>query len=327
MTHALDSASDTLQHHAGEVVTHSGGRAAVVVNASKFVTPAALARFRSEVSAALESRGWLPPLWLPTTAETRGVAEARFARAAGVEVVLVAGGDGTVRAVAQELVGSSVALGLLPMGTGNLLARNLGIPLGDVRAAVAIATGRGARAIDVGWLEMDPTADGRPKEHAFLVMAGAGFDAAVMAGAGPRLKRRLGALAYLVSGGRALQRAMVDATVSGDADAIVTGPSRGFVVGNFGRLSGGFALMPDADPADGLLEGVVLRPRGMLDWARLALSVATGGGASPFMPRLRGRTIDYDADTPQQVEVDGDVIGEATRVRTRIQRAALLVRV
>jgi diacylglycerol kinase (ATP) len=326
MTTVLDSAPRTVQELLPVQPLHQGGRAAVIINPSKFRSEIELLDFREAVSAAFSVHAWLPPLWLMTTAVTRGAEEARWARSAGVDVVLVAGGDGTVRTVAQELAGSGVALGLLPMGTGNLLARNLGVPVGDIPAAVRIACGSGGRLIDVGWLELDSSVGGAVEQHAFLVMAGAGFDAATMAGAGGELKSRLGRFAYIVSGARALTEQMVDSALAVDTVMTVSGMSRGFVVGNCGELSMGLTLMPEADPGDGVLDGVVLRPRGLLDWAHLVYSVIAGRPIHRLMPRLRGRVIDYHSAVPQRVEVDGDVVGEARYVRARVDPAALLVR-
>ena len=304
-----------------------GGSAAVVVNPAKFESADALVRFQAEVERALRAEGWLPPVWLPTTAESRGMAEARSAIAADVDLVLVAGGDGTVRTVAQELAGSGVAIGLLPSGTGNLLARNLGIPLGDVSAAVRFACAGVSRPVDLGWMELDPAEDGVGGERfAFTVMGGAGFDAAIMSGASPEMKYRLGPVAYLVAAARALGGGMVDMTLSVDGADELTRSSRGFVVGNCGILTMGLALLPEADPSDGLLDSVVLLPRGLSGWARAAWSVVTRRRAHRLLPHFRGRRLEFRAATPQLVEVDGDVVGEARHVRVRIQRGAVLVR-
>ncbi|HEY8590763.1 MAG TPA: diacylglycerol kinase family protein [Naasia sp.] len=303
------------------------GTAAVVVNPAKFESPDALGRFQTEVERALDAEGWLPPVWLPTTPESGGKAETRSAVAAGVDVVLIAGGDGTVRTVAQELAGSGLPIGLLPSGTGNLLARNLGIPLGDVPAAVRLACGGGSRPVDIGWLELDPADDGGSGERfAFTVMAGAGFDAAIMSGASTELKYRLGPVAYLVAATRALGGRMVEATLSVDGAEELSRSSRGFVVGNCGTLTMGLALLPEADPADGLLDTVVLLPSSLPQWARAAWSVVTRRRAHRLLPHFRGRRLDFRAATPQLVEVDGDVVGEARHVRVRIQRGAVLVR-
>lgn len=305
-----------------------GGWAAVVVNPTKFHRTGELSRFRTEVDAAFADLGWVCPLWLFTTAATGGTEQARETVAAGVDLVLVAGGDGTIRAVAQELAGSAVPLGLLPAGTGNLLARNLGVPLGDVAAAVRVACLGVDRRLDVGRLELDRTGQGTDWEtFSFLLMAGAGFDAAMMTGAGEQLKRRLGAAAYVVSGMRALRRPMTSSTIWQDGQQVSDSASHGLVVGNYGTLTMGLSLMPDADPGDGLLDGVALLPRNRWDWIKLAWAVATSNDRPhQLMPRFRGHILEFHSQNPQPIQVDGDVIGEGRHISLHIQPEGLLVR-
>lgn len=303
-------------------------QAAVIVNASKFTTSAAMAAFQAEVDRGCEALGWAAPLWLQTSAETRGADEARQAVQSGVDVVIVAGGDGTIRTVAQELAGTGIPLALLPIGTGNLLARNLGVPRKNLTAALQIACSGSTRQMDVGWLELDRTGSGTDVERfAFLVMAGSGFDAAIMAGADQTMKSRLGPAAYVLSGARATNKPMAGTTVSVDGVAHQKRRSHGVIVGNCGSLSMGLNLMPDADPQDGLLDGVALHQRGILNWMRVAWSVVTRDRRGHrFMPRFQGRVIEIRTDVPQPVEVDGDVVGEGRMVRFRVQAAGLLVR-
>ncbi|MEX5237645.1 diacylglycerol kinase family protein [Kocuria arenosa] len=298
------------------------------MNPTKFHRTGELSRFRTEVDAAFADLGWVCPLWLFTTAATGGTEQARKTVAAGVDLVLVAGGDGTIRAVAQELAGSAVPLGLLPSGTGNLLARNLGVPLDDIAAAVRVACLGVDRRLDVGRLELDRTGQGTEWESfPFLIMAGAGFDAAMMTGAGEHLKQQLGASAYLVSGARALRRPMTSSTIWQDGREVSNSATRGLVVGNCGTLTMGLSLMPEADPGDGLLDGVALLPRNRWDWGRLAWAVATSDPRPhQLMPRFRGHTLEFHSQSPQPVQVDGDVIGEGRHIRLHIQQARLLVR-
>lgn len=305
-----------------------GGRVAVVVNPTKFAGGDDLSRFRSEVERAVTASGWLCSAWLPTSAVTGGAAEARWAAASGADVVLVAGGDGTVRAVSQELVGTGVPMAILPAGTGNLLARNLAVPLHDVAAAVALACLGRDQAIDVGWLDVDYDGDGKYDDHfAFTVMAGAGFDAAIMAGTDEALKARLGPTAYVISGARALARHRTESSVSADGVPVLSSRSHGFVVGNCGSLTMGLRLMPDADPSDGMLDTVVLLPSTPAEWALAGWSILNRSRRTHrLLPRFRSRCLEYRSDVPQQVEVDGDVVGVARRVRARVQPAALLVR-
>jgi hypothetical protein len=143
---------------------------AVVVNPN---TVEDWAKLHVQITGVCAELGWAPPLWLPTTVEDPGGGQARIALAAGADVVLACGGDGTVRHVAQVLAGSGTALGLVPTGTSNVLARNLAIGLDDPAQATRIALSGNTRAIDVGRVIIDGT-----QEQVFLVMAGMGFDAA-----------------------------------------------------------------------------------------------------------------------------------------------------
>jgi diacylglycerol kinase (ATP) len=303
-------------------------QAAVIVNASKFSTVRAMERFQAEVDNAFVSLGWSTPSWLQTTAESRGTREARWAAQSGVDVVLIAGGDGTIRTVAQELAGSDIPIALLPTGTGNLLARNLGIPRKNITSAVQIACSSKNQKMDVGWLELDYNGNGIVDERfAFLVMAGAGFDAATMAGAGKTRKSLLGPAAYLLSGARATQAQKTLTAVCVDGVTRHNKESHGIIVGNCGSLTRGLTLMPGAAPDDGLLDGVALHQRNLTDWARAACSVVTRSrGGHQYMPQFQGRVIEIRTDEPQLVEVDGDVVGAGCRLRFHVQAGALFVR-
>lgn len=175
-------------------------RAGVIVNPTKYADVQVV---RDQVTTSCAAQGWGEPLWYETTVADPGTGQARRAVADGAAVVCALGGDGTVRAVASALVGTQTPLGLLPGGTGNLLARNLELPVDSLDKALVVAlTGQNAR-IDVGRLEVDPSGQHAvPDEHFFFVMAGIGFDAEIMAGAGERLKSRVGYGAYVVSGCR-----------------------------------------------------------------------------------------------------------------------------
>jgi diacylglycerol kinase family enzyme len=160
-------------------------RAAVIVHPGK---QADLAGFRATVVQAITGQGWAEPLWLETTPEDPGEQLAARAVTSGVDLVLASGGDGTVTACVSGVAGSGIPLGVLPSGTGNLLARNLGVPL-DLDGALAVALTGAQQRVDVGFV------NGRP----FVVMAGLGFDAEMLAGTGEGLKRRAGWAAYVLS--------------------------------------------------------------------------------------------------------------------------------
>src|SRR5699024_3405380 len=147
----------------------------------------------------------LEPLWLETTVEDPGTGQARAALEAGAEVVVAAGGGGTVRAVATALQGTGTPLGLLPVRTGNLLARHLDIPVTDLARSLEIALEGRDRPIDVAWLRVTdaPSGDDAAEvdtDHIFLVIAGIGFDAAMIADTDTTLKAKVGWIAYFLGG-------------------------------------------------------------------------------------------------------------------------------
>ena len=308
---------------------------AVVVNPSKFEDVGPL---RAAIERGAADAGWAVPLWLETTAEDPGVGQTRAALEAGAEIVLACGGDGTVRCVGQVLAGSGVPIGLVPAGTGNLLARNLDVVTprsaelspSDAETATRVALTGEDRAVDVGWVTM-VTPEGeekeRPEERAFLVMAGMGFDAAIMANAPEALKARVGSAAYVVSGLQHFsgKRAKVRLTLDGETH---TRRVRTVVVGNVGRLQGGLALMPDAEVDDGWLDVVAIGPRNVGQWLGVVGRVVTrrrGGDAS--LDSWRARTVVMRVDPPQEAQLDGDPVGVVVEMRVRVDEKVLLVRV
>jgi diacylglycerol kinase family enzyme len=294
---------------------------AVVVNPSNLADPTAL---RVRISGVCDELGWAPPMWLETTVEDPGGGQARIALSTGADVVLVCGGDGTVRQVAQVLAGSGTPMGLLPTGTANLLARNLAMVIGDPADAARIALSGNNRAIDVGRVLLDD----RGEELVFLVMAGVGFDAAIMAGAPHDLKARLGSLAYFVSGFRALSGARAPITVVVDGRVEPSRRVRTVVVGNCGKLLAGLVLLPAARIDDGLLDIVSIGPRGIPGWLAVTARVVTRRRhGHRIVQHWQGHTVIISAESPQQAQLDGDLVGEVRALRMRIDRAALLVRV
>ena len=180
-------------------------RAGIVVNPIKFPGLGELDDVQQLITQTCTDLGWGEPIWAETTIADPGTGQARWAVSEGAAVVCPLGGDGTVRSVAAALVGTATPMGLLPGGTGNLLARNLDLPIDSIERALVVAlTGQNKR-IDVGRLAVDPSGQHeRPDEHLFLVMAGLGFDAEVMAGAPAALKAKVGPAAYVMSGTRNL---------------------------------------------------------------------------------------------------------------------------
>jgi diacylglycerol kinase (ATP) len=283
-----------------------------------------LATLQAQITRVCAELGWAPPLWLETTVEDPGGGQAKIALAAGADVVLVCGGDGTIRHVAQVLAGSGTPLGLLPAGTGNLLARNLAIGLGDPIRATRIALSGENRAVDVGWVFIDD----RAEEQVFLVMAGVGFDAAIMAGAPHELKSRLGPLAYFVSGMRALKGPRASIALAVDGRIELPRRVRTVVVGNCGKLLAGLVLMPAARVDDGLLDVVAIGPRDIFGWLAVTARVLSRRcRGHRIVQHWQGRTVIITAEAPQLAQLDGDPVGEVRGLRMRVDPGALLVRV
>ena len=307
-----------------QVASRSAGeplpRAAVVVHAVKVDDQDARRRQIDSLSAAL---GWAAPTWLETTADDPGRAQSRAALGLHPAAVLAFGGDGTARMVADGLSGSGIPMGLLPAGTGNLLARNLGIPPNRLESSLRIALTGTDRPIDVCWAVFRP---GSELREAFLVMAGLGFDAEMMAGADAALKSRIGWGAYVVSGMRRLRGRRTPVTITVDGGEPERRRVRAVVVGNCGMLQAGIRLMPEAVPDDGWLDVVVLSPRSMFGWLGLARSVLTRR-PHPTVTRLRCRSIEVQAERPLAAQLDGDPAGESDYLAVTLDHHALVVRV
>ncbi|HEY0119307.1 MAG TPA: diacylglycerol kinase family protein [Cellulomonas sp.] len=308
---------------------------AVVANPAK---PGA-AGLRERVTAAVAARGWPEPLWLETTPEDPGVGQARSALDSGAQLVVAAGGDGTVRAVAEALAHTGVPMGLLPQGTGNLLARNLDLPLGP--GALAIALDGVDRTIDVGRLHVERWADAEPPpgaadEHIFLVIGGVGVDAAMVADADEQLKARVGWIAYFVAAVRHLHGHRLRVKVRVDDRDWIEVRGRSLLVGNVGRLPGGITLLPDARIDDGWLDLAALDARGgVAGWAQLLGEVMLQRiGVRNDLPakigridHVRARRVQVQIVGGDQVQVDGDSVGRVKQMSAQVDPGALVVRV
>jgi YegS/Rv2252/BmrU family lipid kinase len=285
----------------------------VVVNPSKVED---LAELRRSLDTALRLAGAGPARWLETTEEDAGSGQSAQLVREGVDLVLCHGGDGTVRACAESLRGSDVPLAVLPAGTGNLLARNLQIPMA-LEDAVAVAVRGERRRIDVG------TANG----DTFAVMAGLGIDAAMVRDAPEAIKGRIGWLAYGISGLQAVRKAPVlRIELELDDGRVIRTRGVGVVVANVGTLTGGMTLFPDADPFDGLLDIGVLLPTTWRDWAELAMHVvARPEGRRPHLRTWSSHTVTVTVDREVATEVDGEVRATTRRLDLQVMAESLLV--
>jgi diacylglycerol kinase (ATP) len=363
--------------------TAAAKRAGIIINPSKFND---MPQVKRRVTRASQRAGWAEPLFIETTVEDPGTGQALAAVAEGVDVVCVLGGDGTVRAVAEALAGTDTPMGLLPGGTSNLLARNLGLPVDSIESALRVAMADHNLRMDVGRLtvrrppadsESAPESDNHaesapepdaeagtasggtpsddrhaapghsaPKSNAesetkatdmavesddglvFLVMAGLGLDAAIMADASEQMKAKVGWPAYFVSGFKNIRGPHFKVTLTMDSQPPITRRTRTVVIGNCGRLVGGLTLMPEADVTDGQLDAVIISPKGIVGWAAvLGRVLSRRRKGHERVDHHTAPSFEITADRAQEVQLDGDTIGKAVGVTATVQRRALSVRV
>jgi len=283
---------------------------AAVVNPVKVVDQDALRR-------AISERAGGEIGWYLTTEQDPGGGQTAEAVAAGAKLVLACGGDGTVAACADALAGTGVAMAVLPDGTGNLLARNLDIPL-ELDEALSVAFEGADRQLDV--LE----ADG----HKFLVMAGLGFDAALIRDTDEKLKAKVGWPAYVKGFVQAVRRRRrTRYEIYLDDRPPIHRRAIGVLVGNVGQLEAGITLLPDAAPDDGQLDVILLAPRHLLDWPVLLGRILGKRPADgPQADLLRGRRARIVPDRPVPAEFDGEYLGDRSELDVRVLPGALLLR-
>jgi diacylglycerol kinase (ATP) len=233
----------------------------------------------------------------------------------GVDLLFVWGGDGIVQRSIDAVRKAPVTLAIVPAGTANLFASNLGIPK-DLEAAVSIGLHGARRTLDVGSINGER----------FAVMAGTGFDAAMIRGAGGGMKEKLGRLSYVVTGMRAVRRNAIETRIEVDGLPWFRGPSTCVLVGNVGDVFGGLSAFPDARPDDGRLDVAVVTADSMLDWARtLGRTVAGDPSASPFVETTTAERIDVRLDKKAPYELDGGDRPKTKRLRIRAKPAAITV--
>jgi YegS/Rv2252/BmrU family lipid kinase len=255
-----------------------------------------------QLRRVLEAEGIDDPLWYEVPKAKHAPDAARRALEDGADLVFAWGGDGMVRRCLGELAGERACLAVIPAGTANLLATNIGVPR-DIEQAVAIGLRGARRSFDVG----------RFDKERFGVMAGVGFDAAMIRGS-EDLKERIGRLAYVWSGARSLRQDAFAAEVSIDGTEWYDGRATCILLGNVGELFGGIEVFPDAQPDDGQLEVGIVTAEGVLQWARTLARTAAGDPVrSPFVRATKARRVKVELDRKVRYELDG---GDRTKVRS-----------
>jgi YegS/Rv2252/BmrU family lipid kinase len=283
---------------------------------------------RMLIEAACRGAGWPEPLVFHTTKADGGHTAARRALEAGADVVIPCGGDGTVRVVAEALAGTDTALGLVPLGTGNLLARNLDLDVTRLAQCVHTAVFGRQRRIDTATLVLTAP-DGTRSTHTFLVIAGVGMDAEILNDTSEDLKRVVGWMAYTEAGIRHMpgqRRRRVE--ISLDGGEFQTRRVRSVLFANCSKLPGGVDFIPDAFIDDGVLDVAVMSPRSLIGWIAMYVKIMVQHKRQlPVMQFYGAQRVAIRVPEPIQAQVDGDVVGSATKVDVEVHPASLLVRV
>jgi len=274
-----------------------------------------LRELRSELRAQLTTAGIGDPIWYEVPKSRMAPKRVRRALAEGADLLFVWGGDGMVQRCVDAAVGSEVVLAIVPAGTANLFAANVGIPK-DIPKAVSIGLAGQQRRFDVGRIN---------GEH-FAVMAGAGFDAWMIKSADGALKDRLGRAAYLLTGLRHLGRPPVQTKVRLDGDKWFAGDASCVLIGNMGKLMGGVAAFPEAAPDDGLLEIGIVTAKNRRQWSKALLRTATGNAtASPFIDVARGSRFDVRFAERTPYELDGGDRKKVRRLKVEVVPGAVTI--
>jgi YegS/Rv2252/BmrU family lipid kinase len=268
-----------------------------------------------ELRRELERQGVGDPLWIEIPKSRFAPKQVKRALDEGADVLFAWGGDGTVQRCVDAMAGSDTALAIVPAGTSNLLATNLGVPQ-DVKQAVLIGLHGERRKLDVG----------RFDDERFAVMAGAGFDASMIQQANGALKDRLGRVAYVWAGSKSLRAKPFKAKIEVDGVRWYSGSASCILVGNVGRLFGGVEVFDDARPDDGRLDLGVVNADGITDWMRTLARTAVGHAErSPLVQATSAKKIKVKLNRKVLYEVDG---GERKKVKSftvKVQPAAITI--
>ncbi|HEY7273929.1 MAG TPA: YegS/Rv2252/BmrU family lipid kinase [Actinoplanes sp.] len=258
-------------------------------------------------------------LWYEVPKSRKAPKKVREAVKAGVDLLMVWGGDGMVQrsidVLAREKGGAKIPLAILPAGTGNLLAGNLGIP-DDLEKAVELAFHGERRRIDLG----------RLNGEYFAVMAGVGFDGALIRDADRGMKDRLGKLAYVWTGLRHVNGAAPEAKVLIDGVEWFDDEASCVLVGNVGTITGGIHAFDDAKPDDGWLDVGVATAQGAMQWARALGTMAVGrSDHSPFVRITRARRVDVKLRHKLEYELDGGARDAVKKLTIQVAPSAVTV--
>lgn len=279
-------------------------------------------------------------LLLPSEGKSNGAAQARQAIDLGVKRVIAAGGDGTLRHIVQECADQDVVIGILPIGTGNVLARNLKLPINNLEAAAARALSDLEHQIDLGVAEVQD-ASGMKQTFYFTGIAGVGMDAKVMAATDKKLKKRIGWIAYIEASVKSLPMKFEKFEVSIDGTPTRTLKSYSLLIGNAGWLPGQISMMPDARLDDARLDMAAIGPRRIWNWVdflgritwqnHVVRPLALGRkwldatANVKTLENFNGSVIEIQPKSPVLMQLDGDPMFKVVSARFSVKPKALRI--
>lgn len=268
-----------------------------------------------ELRRVLAEAGHDETLWYEVPKSSKAPKAIHRALKKGADLVFVWGGDGMVQRCIDALAESEAELAIVPAGTANLLAGNLGIPR-DIARAVSVGLQGSRRSLDVGIMN---------KER-FAVMAGTGFDALIMREAGGAAKKGMGRLAYIGGGIKALQARSVRMTIRIDGKVWWRGKGSCFLTGNVGTITGGLRVFPEASPEDGMLEVGVVTAKSAWQWLQVLSRVVRGKVEdSPLIKTGRGKKITVSLGRKMPYELDGGARDPVRKLRIRVVAGGVTV--
>jgi YegS/Rv2252/BmrU family lipid kinase len=259
----------------------------------------------------LAAEGHERPIWYEVAKSRKAGKAVRRAVKDGATLLFIWGGDGMVQRCIDALRGLDVAIAILPAGTGNLLATDLGVPK-DIQKAVDIGLNGDRRKLDVGIVNGER----------FAVMAGTGFDAIMIRDTSDLAKETLGRLAYFRSSIKAMLARRVRMRIRVDGKKWFKGKASCALVGNIGRITGGVPVFEDASPFDGQLDIGVVTAKNVWQWLRAFMEIATGGRS---IERTRAKKIDIKLEKARCYQLDGSIRPKARRLKIRIDAGAVTV--
>ncbi len=285
---------------------------AVIAHSAK-VLGGGLGRLRD----VLTEQGVTDPIWLEVPKSRKMPARVKEAIKSGADLIFVWGGDGSVQRCIDAAVGSPVTLAILPAGTANLLANNLGIPI-DLEQAVEVGLHGNNHTIDVGKIN---------GEH-FAVMAGIGLDALMIRDADSAMKDRFGRAAYIWTGARHVRSTPVSTTVRIDGHTWFDDRASCVLIANVGSIGGGVTAFDHASPDDGKLDVAVMTANGAWQWLRTLTHVSIGHAEkSPLIQMTQATKITVETRKRRPYELDGGARPKANKLRVHVVPHAVTIRV